>query len=246
MRKNEMYRSEGTIYRILDIQQEDALVIDCKRMTMPKWVKIEEIPESGVCPENEIFPELGISTISEERLTAEQSKVAHERFTIIADILPHIGNKPMRNHLVAQAAENNNVSRRTVTNYLCQYLVHQSIAVLAPQVKNTERELTQDEKNIRWALNKFFYTHHKNSLKTAYTMMLKEKYRDGRGILLPNYPSFDQFRYFYRKHNKMQTYYISRNGLKNYQWNDRPLLGDGVQAFAPSIALEFVNFEWIR
>ena len=29
--------------------------------------------------------------------------------------------------------------------------------------------------------------------------------------------------------------YIARNGLKNYQRNNRPLLGEGVQQFAPSV-----------
>ena len=66
-------------------------------------------------------------------------------------------------------------------------------------------------------------------------MMLKEKYCDQHGQLLEQYPSFDQFRYFYRKTKKMQQYYISRDGIKDYQRNSRPLLGDGVQQFAPAV-----------
>lgn len=77
------------------------------------------------------------------------------------------------------------------------YLVHQDIAALAPKQKSQERQLTQDEKNIRWALNKYFYTRQKNSLNTAYTWMLKEKYCDSAGRLLDKYPSIHQFRYFY-------------------------------------------------
>ena len=48
---------------------------------------------------------------------------------------------------------------------------------------------------------------------TVYTMMLEEKYCDQSGGLLENYPSFYQFRYFYRKTRKLQNYYISRKGL---------------------------------
>ncbi len=65
--------------------------------------------------------------------------------------------------------------------------------------------------------------------------MLKEKYCNTAGQLLEHYPTFNQFRYFYRKHKKLQTYYISRNGLTNYQRNNRPLLGDGVQEYASNI-----------
>ena len=45
---------------------------------------------------------------------------------------------------------------------------------------------------MRWALNKFFYTTKKQSLMTAYTMMLKEKYCDAMGVLGEEYPSFYQ------------------------------------------------------
>ena len=92
-----------------------------------------------------------------------------------------------------------------------------------------KKELTQDEKNMRWALNKYYYTQKKQSISTAYTQMVKEKYCDREGRLQGHYPSIHQFRYFYRKNRKMQTYYISRNGLKDYQRNYRPLVGDGVQ-----------------
>ena len=127
------------------------------------------------------------------------------------------------------------ISRQTICHYLWLYLVYQNIAALAPPNAAAERPLTEDEKNIRWALNTFFYTQSKNSLNTAYTLMLKEKYCDGEGVLLPHYPSFYQFRYYYRKHKKLQNYYISRDGLKSYQRDNRPLLGDGIQEFAPAV-----------
>ena len=72
-------------------------------------------------------------------------------------------------------------------------------------------------------------------------MMLKEKYCDTCGNLLPEYPTFNQFRYFYRKHKNMQNYYISRNGIKNYQRNHRPILGDGVQSFAPAVGVGMLD-----
>lgn len=39
----------------------------------------------------------------------------------------------------------------------------------------------------------------------------------------------------------MQTYYISRNGLKHYQRNNRPLTGNGVQEFAPAIGVGMLD-----
>ena len=39
----------------------------------------------------------------------------------------------------------------------------------------------------------------------------------------------------------LQNYYISRGGIKNYQRNNRPLLGDGVQAFAHSVGFAMLD-----
>ena len=60
-------------------------------------------------------------------------------------------------------------------------------------------------------------------------------YCDGLGVLVEEYPSFYQFRYFYRKTRNLQNFYISRDGVKNYQRNNRPLVGEGVQEFAPAV-----------
>ena len=143
--------------------------------------------------------------------------------------------------MISRIADDKGISRQTVCTYLWQYLVYQNISILAPKPKEKDKELSLDEKNIKWALNKYFYTQHKNTLTTAYTLMLKEKYCDSAGTLMEQYPSFYQFRYFYRKHRKMENYLISRNGLKNYQRNNRPLLGDGIQDFAHSIGFGMLD-----
>ena len=71
--------------------------------------------------------------------------------------------------------------------------------------------------------------------------MLKEKYCDSSHNLLPEYPSFYQFRYYYRKHKNMQKFYISRDGLSDYQRNSRPLTGNGIQEFASSVGVGMLD-----
>ena len=43
-------------------------------------------------------------------------------------------------------------------SYLCLYLSYMDVTALVPKHREDDRVLTQDEKNMRWALNKFFYT----------------------------------------------------------------------------------------
>ena len=231
-----LLKNENKIIRVLKSQGNKALVIDCIKRTMPKWVDGDTLSTYDDCGEDEMYERTDYPFGRE--LTQKEERIAQERFTMIAGVLPYIGNEQKRSQMIDFLAEHQ--SKQTIRKYLCLYLVYQDIDALAPPPK-VEKELTQDEKNMRWALNKFFYTKNKNSLMTAYTLMLKEKYCDQQGQLVAAYPTFDQFRYFYRKTKKMQKYYISRDGIKDYQHNNRPLLGDGVQQFAPAVGVGMLD-----
>ena len=241
MKKHDLLRSGDNIIRVLDVQQESVLVIDCVKQTMPVWMESAWLESHTVCSNEELFEITGIRLMDADALDADQRKVMHERYTMIAPIVSLISDDKIRPKLICSIAEECKVSRQTVRKYLCLYLSYLDLAVLAPKKRQNERELTQDEKNIRWALNKYFHTTKKQSLMTAYTMMLKEKYCDALGVLAEKYPSFYQFRYFYRKTRKMQNFYISRNGLKNYQRNNRPLTGEGVREFALSVGVGMLD-----
>lgn len=241
MKKYDLLRSGDNIIRVLDIQDNRILMIDCVKHTMPVWMEMELLESYLECSNEELFEVTGIGIVDVDALDADQRKIMHERYTMIAPIVSFISDDKMRSKLICSIAEEHNVSKQTVRNYLCLYLSYMDISALAPKKRKDERELTQDEKYMRWALNKFFYTTKKQSLMTAYTMMLKEKYCDASGVLAEEYPSFYQFRYFYRKTRKLQNFYISRDGLKNYQRNNRPLIGEGVQEFAPAVGVGMLD-----
>ena len=188
-----LMRKDNQIIRLLKLKDEKVLVIDCVKRTMPVWKDEEELTGYVDCDEAELHELTGMN--SGRELTGTEQKVARERFTMIAGVLPFIADQKKRNEMVDALAVDNNCTKQTIRKYLCLYLIYQDISVLAPaEVK--EKELTADQKNMRWSLNKFFYTKDKNSLQTAYTMMLKEKYCDSEGKLLDKYPSYYQYRYF--------------------------------------------------
>ena len=231
-----LLKNENQIIRVLKSHGDKALVIDCIKRTMPKWVDGNSLSNYDDCGEDEMYERTDYPFGRE--LTPKEERIAQERFTMISGVLPFIGNEQKRSQMIDFLSEHQ--SKQTIRKYLCLYLVYQDIDALAPPPR-TEKELSQDEKHMRWALNRFFYTKQKNSLMTAYTLMLKEKYCDSLGQLVETYPTFDQFRYFYRKTKKMQQYYISRDGIKDYQRNNRPLLGDGVQQFAPAVGVGMLD-----
>lgn len=232
MQKNDLYFKENSIVRVLEVREDNALVIDCIQRMMPQWKDIVSLAGWEKCSEEKLYEIAGVDLPELDSLCPENRKVAYERYTMIAPILHLLPDEKKKCEMIAVIASNEKISKQTVRKYLCLYLAFRNIAILAPKDKDSDTSLTKDEKNMRWALNKFYFSYEKHSLNTAYTMMLKAKYCDGNKELLPEYPTFNQFRYFYRKRKNNQTYYISRNGLTNYQRNNRPLLGDGIQQYA--------------
>ena len=214
-----LLKNDSQIIRVLDVREDRRLIISCTQKSMPMWISKCDL--DGYFPCNEAA--LSFSIADFDALSPEQRHYAHERYTLIAGVLPFLGDKQRRSEMIARIASMQNVSKQTIRHYLYRYLVYQNIAALAPPTKEKNTSLTADEKNIRWALNRFYYTRHKNILASAYAQMLRYRYCDDSGALLPDHPSIYQFRYFYKKHRSMQNYYISRDGMKHYQRNNRPL-----------------------
>ena len=238
--KNSLWKRDNSILRVLDGKENMVLVIDCVHLSMPRWETVHILQQYHQMDEADWKRE-GCFAKSVDELSHQAKQIMHERFTIISSVLPFVGDERKRAQMIAMTSEIHGVSQKSVRRYLCKYLAFQSILALAPGNEARKPDLSKDEKNIRWALNKFYYTKNRNSLRTAYTLMLKERYCDEGGNLLPKYPSFHQFRYFYRKHKSLQDYYISREGIKQYQRDHRLLLGDGVQEFASHVGVAMLD-----
>lgn len=241
MQINDLIKYNDTIYRVVEVGVGRVLVIDCIKLTMPTWIPTDALAECPTIPFEELLSVTNKAIPSIESLSQEQMSAMHRRFTLIAPILSYVADEHMRSRLIEDTAQRHEVSKQTVRKYLCLYLAYPNITVLAPIKKEPTKALTDDEKNFRWALNKYYYTRHKHPLRTAYLYMLKEKYTDAEGSLIDNHPTFRQFQYFYSKHKNLQTYYISRDGLTHYQRNHRPLLGEGVREFAPNVGIGMLD-----
>ncbi len=225
---NELYRDNSLLFRVVAECKGKLLIINCNEQKMPFWKDRSYISSLKPASEEEILKPF----LSYEDLSPDKQVKVNERYVIVAGILAFLADDTLRNKAIASIATLHNISKQTVRSYLITFLVYQDKAALAPKDYKAGKELTADERNFRYALNKYFYTVNKNSLNYTYVQMLKDRYIDSQGVLLEKYPSFNQFRYFYRKTKKLETYYISRDGIKDYQKNKRPLLGENVQTYA--------------
>ena len=236
-----LFDNGETIYRVLAARDDTVLVIDCIKRSMPKWLARDKLADFQIVEEKVLYDKTGVCLATEESLSRNAVALAHKRYSMIAPAVAVVADKKWRAEMIAFAALNSHVTKQTIRLYLCLYLAFQSVTVLAPTEAVRNSKLTKEQKLMRWALNKYYYTQRQNSLNTAYLYLLKEKYLDSNGFLIEDHPSYYQFRYFYRKTKREQNYLISRKGLTDYQRNYRPLLGEGVSGFANHVGVAMLD-----
>ena len=229
MKLLDLFRHNSQVHRLLDIKGNKVLIINCEKVSMPFWTDSSSL-------DRDVIEECFLSFDCIDSLSPENKKIAQFRYTIISPILPFVSDDYMRSLLINQISNTQGISKQTIRKYLCMYLVYQNVSSLAPKEKS-KKLLSQDEKNFRWALNKYYYSYLKHTVKGTYLLMLKDKYTDKSGNLTDGYPPFHRFRYFYTKTKNEQNRIISREGLSKYKRNYRPLVNGGVNVFANSIGV---------
>lgn len=157
-----LYQKNDEIYRKLKENEKGWLVINCQKKTMPFWCpsdgfKLAQAQDTRIL--------LGVESKPSDGLAE-----ARKRYSVISPVLPFVDMENIRIALIRRQAEENCVSVNTVRRWLCIYLVYQDLESLASYKNRKAKSLTPDEKKMRWGLNKFYYTQHKNSLFEAYTI----------------------------------------------------------------------------
>lgn len=99
MKKNNYVKINDSIYRILAVDADKFLVLDCNKRTMPVWKQETALNEAVVLGEEEAYDALNISSITEE-LKGDDLKKAHARYTMIAGILTFLSDDVSEVYLV--------------------------------------------------------------------------------------------------------------------------------------------------
>ena len=115
MKVNDSLRKGETLLRVLAIQDESCLCINCNAGYMPIWMPASELEAYTV----------DAAPVIDTNLTARQKQVAHKRYTMIAPILTFLTDDAERNRMLNKISEDHYVSKQTLRRYLCRYLVYQ-------------------------------------------------------------------------------------------------------------------------
>lgn len=211
----------GGLCRIL-LQRSDGIWI----IPLPRNGKLSQ----PVCVLRACVAECEKPPVNEETpRTGAQIKTQQERIELLQPLICDVSaiyDKQVRQELLRKIEASSNKSKRTLLRWYYSYLAYGPDG-LFPERKNKETRIPkEDEKNIRWAIRKYYYSSRSLSLVKTYEMMLVDRYVDEEGCLLPQYPSYSRFRHFFYNHMKNDiSEVISQKGITYYQRNARPLYG---------------------
>jgi len=108
MQKADIAYINNTFYRILKTSDNQTLVIDCLHPKMPFWtIRTQYTP----LPEKQLYDALNITPPDVKDLTSDQMRIAHERYTLIAPILYHLGESTLQTSSLPSQKSITSVSR---------------------------------------------------------------------------------------------------------------------------------------
>ncbi|MDF3005087.1 MAG: integrase [Oscillospiraceae bacterium] len=225
LKKGGVYNTDGQLFRLIDFNTISAVVIEINTQAAPRIVSLAYV-ESMSSPDIDATERF----VHEDELTEKQIGIRDKRYYVIKDMLDEkqcIFDLSFRNEKIRAAAARNNLSVNTVRSYLFDTWRHNGKNGLIPKIENTrlENEVSETEKVMQKALQKYYYTGKKLPLSKAYEYMLHDFYTDETNVLVADAPSFWQFRYCFRKHRNRINEAISREGILAYRRNYRPLQG---------------------
>ena len=122
MQKNDLFSKDGSVFRVLAVHNDSVLAIDCLKRTMPQWITLES---SAPCTEAELQELTDIELFDLESLDPAAKRVIHERFTLVAGVLPFLEDEKMRTYAIKAISAEKGISTQTLRNYLCLYLAFQ-------------------------------------------------------------------------------------------------------------------------
>lgn len=217
------YTVNGVSCKELLRQEDVAFLIDEEGKRAPFSVSTDSL--MGL--EQNVVCAADVGEERSEKCQATQQKRLNAIKRLLADERC-ISDGAYRSALAKDCAADNGYQARTLMGLYYRVLAQGEDALFSRKREKAD-SLGAQEKDIKWAVNKFYFSQRKCSLRQAYALLLLNRYTEQDGKLLPH-PSYSRFYYYYRTNMRNSVKkVISREGITRYQQRYRPLYGSASQ-----------------
>lgn len=217
------YEISGEVFKEAAKVADGAWIVSYENPCSPRFVSMEELKTlTKTAPPVEYERD----THKGRKQTAGELKRMQLIEELCKDELFIIDSKK-RNARIREIADREGTTVKRIQKLFFRHLAGRP---LMEERKPIVKEPTDTQKDFTWAVDTFYYSAKKMSLRSAYDMLLLSRYTDADGHLVSEYPTWHSFRhYFYdRNGHRKSRAEISRNGLTNYQRNKRPLFSSAM------------------
>lgn len=218
------YSYGSRLYRFLVSVGNSAWLIDYENPGKPIELSVEVLNTIPLAPVPDDY-------LDESAVTEKRNATMEKRLALIEPLLYNsifITDESIRRRSIENIAKTNGISERTVYRFFFGYLAKGKKGLLPEaRVRQTGKESDRINRIVRQAINEFYYSPKRPSVRAAYELMLMKYFRTEDGILLESRPSYNQFRYLLQETRDVSKEIIAREGLGEFKKNFRPLLGNG-------------------
>lgn len=210
----------GEVFRVLLESEEGSWIIAHNTPSAPFFVGLADSANLERIPTPDSF--------QAEYNRQDRSLAEERRLALIQPLLQDevcITDRETCLRVVKEIAVNSGATMKRILRVYYRYL--------ATGTLTTRRKsgVIQRKPDYDWAIQKFYFSSKRLSLRASYEMMLVQRFSDPNGQLLPEAPSWSSFRHYYynQNYNKQPQKVIAREGLSFYQRNCRPVFGNAAQ-----------------
>lgn len=206
----------GERFKVLLRDEKGAWVISYDKYEMPFFLDVESFKLAKRIPAPEEYI---------ENFMVSRTEAAKARYELIRPALQNtrcITDSSFRSTLFKRIADENKTTVKRLRRLYYNFLATGSLV----QRKPRERLIRQDYDD---AIRKYYFSAKRNSLRAAYELMILERYTNTGGNLKEEIPSWSSFKHYYTRYwSKLEQKRIARDGLGNYQRNERMLYGSAM------------------
>lgn len=215
------YDVSGEVFKRVLKENAGLWIISYENPVSPKFVLSDELRD---------YTRIEAPTEYLRFMEKEATDGQKNRLDLISELLEdkaYISDKRLRNTKIKEIAEREGTTIKRIKKLFYRYLAGRPL-VEGKQV--SVKKPLDEKKDFVWAIDTFYYSAKKMSLRNAYDLMLLSKYTDTDGRLISEYPSWHSFRHFFydQNYHRKSRNSIAREGLSNFQRNNRPLFGSAM------------------
>ena len=114
MKRNDMFRKDDSVLRVIHVQENKIMVIDCMKCTMPVWRNSTDMCSYAEYAEEKYYSDVNFRVVDDSCICTKDKAIMHERYAMVTAIIPFVADEKMRSVAISKVAEQYEVSKQSV------------------------------------------------------------------------------------------------------------------------------------